>query len=265
MKIRKETPSWFIVADTKINTQSFGKYTESLNIDADTNWIKSNGKAQTVSMAEKLLETLALDFLGITNENSIPSNEFFTKNFSKLETLFDHFNITIVFNEVSHLFIQNILLQKLSNYHINQKRFNDMSIWLPPLLEHPIHSTIFGRTIGDIVGNIDGFIQQATEHNLSLEDATKMAFTLMPNAQHSKVIITASMSGWRQILTNLSKFGVDIETRYIITHLCRDLKLRYFGFFSDLVMSDGKSHYGADSITNEGFWQKVEIVKKPLT
>jgi hypothetical protein len=122
MKIRKETPTWYIVADTKINAQSFLKYTDHINTEFETQWIKANGKAQTVSMAEKLLEALASDFLDIKNDKSLPSNEFIKLNFAKLEPLFDHFSLTIVFDEVSHLFLQNVILEKLSNFHINQKR-----------------------------------------------------------------------------------------------------------------------------------------------
>jgi len=45
--------------------------------------------------------------------------------------------------------------------------------------------------------------------------------------------------------------------------MCRDMKIRYFGFFNDLVLqtSDGKK-YGVDSINNEGFWKQVEICFK---
>jgi hypothetical protein len=263
MKIRKETPNWLIVADTKINAQSFQKYTEHCGVDFETQWIKANGKAQTVSLAEKLLEGLASDFLDIKNEKALPSNEWIKDNFSKLEPLFDHFSMTIVFNEVSHLFVQNVILEKLSNYHINQKRYHDMSLWLPPAFEHPIVGSVYGRAIGEIVGNIDGFINEAKQNNVSAEDAIKTAFSLMPLAQHSKVVITASMSNWRKMLTDLSAFNVDIETRYIITHLFRDLKMRYYGFFCDLALQsqDGKN-YGADSINNEGFWKQVQI-KKP--
>lgn len=264
MLIRKETPSWFIVADTKINAQSFLKYTEHNKVDFETHWIKSNGKAQTVSLAEKLLEFLASDFLNIKNDKCLPSNEFIKNNFSKLECLFDHFSITIAFEEVSHLFVQNVILEKLSNFHINQKRYHDLSLWLPPAFEHPIIGTTYGRMIGEIASGLDKFIEEATKNNVSPADALETAFSLMPLAQHSKVIITSSMSNWRNLLVNLSKFDCDIETRYIITHLFRDLKMRYYGFFCDLVLEGtNKENYGADSINNDGFWKKIQIVKKP--
>ena len=263
MKIRKETPSWYIVSDSKINVQTFQKYTDAFKADYETLWIKANGKAQQVSPAEKLLETLASDFLGIKNDKCIPNSEFITSNFSKLEPLFDHFSITIVFDEVSHLFLQNIFLEKLSNYHINQKRYHDMSLWLPPAFEHPLVGSVYGRMVGDNVGNIDRFIEEAKQNKVTPEDAVKTAFSMMPLAQHSKIIVTASMSNWRKLLVDLSKFDMDIETRYIALHLCRDLKIRYFGFFSDMSLQtiDGKS-YGVDSISNEGFWKQVQIIKK---
>jgi hypothetical protein len=264
MKIRKENPTWYIIGDTKINNQSFQKYYEQVGFDFELNWIKANGKAQTVSHAEKLLEFLAFDFLGIKNEKPLPSNEFITANFAKLEPLFDHFSITIVLDEVSHQFITNVLLQKLSNYHINQKLYHDMSMFLPPAFERPVVSSTYGRTIGEICGNIDKFTEEALKNNVAPEDALKAATALMPLAQHSKVIITASMSNWRSLLLSLSKHSSDIETRYVMMHLCRDLKMRYFGFFCDLALeaTDGKL-YGLDSISNEGFWKKVSVVKKP--
>jgi hypothetical protein len=263
MKIRKETPSWFIVADSKINVQSLGKYSEHLGFDYETQWIKANGKAQQVSQAEKLLELLAIDFLGIPNDKPLPNNEYLVANFNRIKALFDHFSVTIVFNEVSHVFVQNLFLEKLANYHINQKRYNDMSLWLPPAFEHPIVGSIFGQMVGDCVGNVERFIATSQENGVKPEDALKTAFSMMPMAQHSKIVVTASMSNWRQVLVNLSQFDKDIETRYIITHLCRDLKLRYFGFLSDLVLQtqDGKV-YGLDSIGNEGFWKQVKIATK---
>jgi len=263
MKIRKETPSWYIIADTKINAQTLIKYTEQLGIDYETNWIKANGKAQSVSQAEKLLELLAYDLLGIKNDKFLPNNEFLAQHMSKVESLFDHFSVTIIFDEVSHLFLQNLFLEKLDNLHISQKRYNDLSLWLPPAFEHPIVSTTYGRMIGEIAGSIDTFIQEAKNNHVAPEDALKAAFSMMPMAQHSKLIVSATMSNWRKLLVNLSKFDKDVETRYIITHMCRDMKIRYFGFFNDLVLqtSDGKK-YGVDSINNEGFWKQVEICFK---
>jgi hypothetical protein len=261
MKIRKETPQWFIISDTKINPQTFQKFADHIKVDAETNWIKANGKAQTVSPAEKLLETLALDFLNLPNDK--PSNEFLSANLAKLEPLFDHFSASIIFDEVSHLFLQNLLLEKL-DLHVNQKRCNDLAMWLPPAFEHPIVSTVYGRMIGEIAGAIENFVQEAQKNNVKPEDALKAAFTMMPMVQHSKIIVTTTMSSWRKILVSLSAFDKDIETRYVALHLLRDLKMRYFGFFCDLALQTvDEKVYGADSINNEGFWKTVRIVKKP--
>lgn len=264
MKIRKETPTWFIIADSKINAQSFQKYTDQIDTEYETNWIKANGKAQSVSQSEKLIEVLLSDFYNIKNDKFLPSNEFLTKHFAKLEPLFDHFSATIVFNEVSHLFIQNILLEKLNYYHLNQKRCNDLSMWLPPAFEHPVVASTYGRMIGEIGTNIDNFIQETEKTNVKPEDALRAAFSMMPLAQHSKVVITTTMNNWRKLLLNLTQPHIDIETRYVMIHLCRDLKLRYFGFFLDLALQsqDGQI-YGLDSITNEGFWKIAKIIKKP--
>jgi hypothetical protein len=142
MKIRKETPSWFIIADSKTNQQSFQKFTDTFDTSFETTWIKSNGKTQNVSTSEKILEALAANILDIKNDKSLPNNVFIENNFNKLIPLFDHFNITVVFDQVSHLFVENILLQKLHNYHINQKRYHDMCMWLPPAFYDPFYTVL---------------------------------------------------------------------------------------------------------------------------
>jgi hypothetical protein len=263
MKIKKEAPSWLIIGDTKVNQQSFQKYSDGVVPEFETAWIKANGKAQQVSVAEKMLELLATDFTGIKNDKGLPNSQFVEANIKAFEPLFDHFSITIVFNEVSHLFLQNLILEKLVNFHINQKRSNDMSLWLPPAFEHPIAGNTYGAMIGDIAASIEKFITTATANGVSLEEATKTAFSMMPLAQHSKVIVTASIGNWRRLLITLSDFNKDIETRFIVLNLCRDLKMRYLGFFCDLAVQtkDGKL-YGVDTLTNEGIWKTVRITKK---
>jgi hypothetical protein len=263
MKIRKESPSWHIIADTKINAQSFQKYTDTFNQEFELNWIKANGKTQSVSLAEKMLEAMAADFLGLKNTKGLPCGEFLTQNFANLEGLFEHFSLSIVFHEVSNNFIQNIVLQKLSNIKIHHKKYSDMSMWLPPAFEHPVVGNTYGTVVGEITQSIEKFIKEAQEAGVKEEDAVKTALTMMPMAQHGKAIISASMTTWRDLVLKLSEHNVDTETRYIMLHLCRDLKMRYLGFFSDMALQsqDGKV-YGLDTITNDGFWQKSQIVKK---
>lgn len=264
MKIKKETPSWLIIGDSKVNQQSFQKYADGVLPEFEAQWIKANGKAQQVSSAEKMLELLVADMLGIKNEKAVSNNQFIEANIKAIEPLFDHFYLTIVFSEVSHLFLQNLILEKLRNFHISQKRNNDMSLWLPPAFEHPIAGNAYGSLVGEIAERIEKFITTATANGVSLEEATKTAFSMMPLAQHSKIIVTASMNNWRSLLVSLSEFNRDIETRFIMLNLCKDLKIRYMGFFCDLAVQakDGKL-YGVNTLDNDGIWKSVKIVKKP--
>lgn len=263
MKIKKQNPSWFIIGDNKINVQTFQRYTDSyIGSDFEANWIKSNGKSTQVSQSEKLLEALGSDFLGLKNTSNLPVNEFISKNFKKFENLFNHFTITIVFDEVSHLFVQCLLMAQES-LKINQKRLLDLSLWLPPIFENNALQNVYGELVGGTFTSIEQFIEAAKKNGVTEADALKTAFTMQPLAQHSRIVVTANISTWRDILIKLSSFDTDDETRFIILHLCRDLKTRYLSFFSDMVFEskEGKI-FGVDSISNEGFWKNIKVKKQ---
>ena len=263
MKIKKENPSWTIICDSKINSRSFQRYTTTVSNDFEIGWIKANGKAPNTSNAEKILELLAIDFLGLKNDKNLPNDKFLEQHFKALEPFFDHFSATVVFNNVSQVFIQNVLLEKLCSYNINQKKLTDLSLFLPPSIEDTEIQNVYGQLVGNIFESVQNFIEEAKRNGVSEQEATNTALTMMPIAQQSKAIMTASMGSWRKLLISLSEFGKDEETRYVIMHLLRDLKARYIGFFSDMVLENkDRKQFGVDSLSNEGFWQTVKVNKR---
>jgi hypothetical protein len=151
----------------------------------------------------------------------------------------------------------------MKDIYVRHKKYADMSLWLPPAFESTSASNKYGVAVGEITQQIKNFIDESKAVGVPLDDVMKAAMTMVPMAQHGKAIITASIPTWRDLVTRLSAYDVDPETRYIVLHVCRDLKMRYLGFFSDLALQtqDGKV-YGLDTITNDGFWKKSQIVKR---
>lgn len=263
MQIIKKVPTWSIIADTKINNQSFTTYHTSVSNSFEIDWLKANGKALQTSNAEKILEVMAYDLLGLKNDKNLPNDKFLELHAKALEPLYDHFSVTIVFNNVSHIFLQNIILEKLGNYHISQKRLTDLSLWCPPVFESSAVQNIYGGLVGNIFNSIEEFVSKAKLNGVSEQQALDTSLSMMPRCQQSRVIFTSSFSSLRTMLLRLSDFERDEETRFIMLHLLRDLKARYLSFFSDLVLEKkDKKQFGSDSLNNEGFWKLVKVNKR---
>jgi hypothetical protein len=261
MKIKKQIPEWFIIADTKLNQQTFMRYIESSIPDFEEKWIKANGKAQNVAQSEKMLDAIGRDFSNVKTDG--PTNEVILKNFSKLEPLFEHFTISILFSNASHKFIESASIN--GNLKITKIPLEDLSIWLPPQFESTNLQNIYGQMIGEIFKVIDTFTKDSKANGVSDVDVKQTALSMMPLAQQSKALITGTITEWRKVLLQLSAFEQDAENRFISLQLCRDLKMRYLSFFYDFALETiEKKQLGLDSLNNEGFWKTAKLIKKPF-
>lgn len=255
MQIKKEDPKHYIIADTKINTQSFESYCSLFNKDFEQTWIKHNGKAQQTSQSEKLATSIANDMLQVPLNNE--NKELMKDNFGLYKQLFQHIHVTVVFDNVSHIFLENILLNKVDAI-VNKKENDHLGLWLPKELENSLSTSLFGYLVGDIAENINKFIEKAS-NDIDPKEAIKLALKMAPMAKHLRLIVTSSINGWRNLILELTKLGIDDQTRFVMLHLYRDMKIRYNGFFNDFaIVNDGKC-YGTESIANDGFWIKSSV------
>lgn len=265
MKIKKEIPAWYIIGDTKINQNSFQRLSdENGDTEFETRWLHNNGKLQSISNMEKLLEYLANEFLEIPNKEGLPNHKFIEKNFNKLEPLFDNFFVTVYIKNISHRFIKEMLLSKINNFSINQKTSSDLSLWLPPICQENEKLQIhYGYLVGEILKSIDEFTVKGNEFGADKKKLIEAALNMMPQAQHCKASVSASILTWRKLFLEKTTFGTDDETRYVFMHLCRDMKMRYFSFFMDIVAeSDTGQQLGVDTIVSDSnIWNKFRLTK----
>jgi len=276
ISVQNNIPKFYVIGDTKLNTQTFEKYLEEAGKSSIfKEWMKNNPEANKISSLEKQLELTGRCF-GVFSDLKANNAEYMKQI---LKNPYSHFllqqtNVNVFFENVSINFLFLIMRLQIDNLAlINEKiTLDKLGFWLPPMMDQPAQKEAalkFGLTCNKLAQGIEELLTFYRYNVLEKENAAvaekirSNIMRLMPVSAQFNLGINTSIVSWRQLLIRATDFLSEDELRYVFLMLAREFKTRYYSVFQDCVLEDtaGKQ-LGLDSLrtgTDDKAWYKYKL------
>lgn len=273
MKIENDYPKFFIVSETKINSQSFEQCSQQCELSYDYQWL-SKWKKTNINTVCSDLEKIPNFFSFLinseekdTSKNCIDFNKHIMKNnINFYNDCLKHMYITVVFVDVSYVFLSELKdfngVYKISN--TNMKKIN---FWLPSLLENEKDIAYeIGKLLVNFVENIKEYYQKILkkyENVFPQKKINEFFRYVMPQSFIYSCIISGSLYDWKNFIVNKTQFHCPDELRYVLMHLLRLFKMKWPTLCDDIMLCDQKDTiYSIDSLITSDFSYQNFCVKK---
>jgi hypothetical protein len=274
IKVENNIPKFFVLGDTKLNTQTFESYLEdngSKNFSAK--WLNQNPDSNKISSSEKFVEYMGRMF-SIYEHQEISNSEYLKQ---VLANPYSHYllqqaNINVLFKNISVNFLFLLLRTQIDGMNlINSKiSLEKLGFWLPPSMEQVTQKEAalkFGLACTGLAQKIEELMTFYSYHALE-KDSPQVAekvranmLRLMPLSTQFYLGVNLNILGWRQLLLKASDFLSEDELRFVFLFLAKEFKSRYYGFFQDCVLEDNQGNtFGLDTLKAEDLaWYKYKL------
>lgn len=252
MNVENDMPQAFIIAETKMNTQSTDSAVEAvLKKKWSDEWKKRNLNSNITDM-EKVPESVAEITGKLRNDKNISSEDYNKSLLPYLtdENLFEHVTITVAFINVTRDFCFQFrdFGGKLTVGNVGE----NITFWVPPSVSVDEKLSVeYGMTLNDLGQRIEKMRSAAFQSRLDTPDKITQVFdNLYPNSVSVNAVATGTLVDWKKfILTNAQFHSLD-ESRYVLMNLTRTMKMKWTSLFYDVVVEDrsGKQ-FGLDTIS----------------
>lgn len=272
MSAMNYVPACYIISETKLNEDVLRRF---LKDKEDKEWEKKwflKNKDKPISDAEKLCEVMA-DFTEMNSSEL--SNEEFIRGAVEYHrqtnnTFFNHVSVSVLFQDVSLLFLNTFLKEKFQTT-VHSQPFNverELSFWLPPHFQTTDNAAL---AYGEMVDGYDTIRQKLLEevvesfgskNPIERKRDIESVSRLFPMTSQINCGITAGLGEWMDIILNLGSFYKEDETRYIATLLLQSFKEKYSLIFQEFKLQDKEGNlFGIDSLkSSQDAWQNFQIV-----
>lgn len=180
------------------------------------------------------METL-MEFAGRQCYKSFhrPNPETATTESYLQRTLFDqghwsiaeHASATLHITGVSRAFLTELTRHRHLSFSVQSQRFvdeSDCNVVMPPAIrdaDDPAVRTAWRYDMTDAVDNYAGHVHSLS--HLPRKQAREAARSVLPNAVETRMVVTANLRAWYNVIALRTADGVDQEMREVIT-LVRD-------------------------------------------
>jgi thymidylate synthase ThyX len=256
-------PVSYIVSETRCNLDEWRAYWKETNSTMETDMKKTND-------GHKVKETeLFVEMMSRVSDEEEWVDKSKTKNMDYIFELLkkdklspnsplNHCAVSVLFNNVSTLFVKKLMQHRLIGLNITEKSYNlpKFNFWIPPVFEtDPKLMVAYGQIftqLNDIKNKIFEKLKlwenkDNDEVRKQVQDVTR----IFPQGVQVNCGATAGLGTWRHLFYVSTDFLFDDETRYVMLHLGRKMKERYPAAFQDMVLQDvsGKE-FGLDTLTS---------------
>lgn len=254
MNVENDMPQAFIIAETKLNTQSVESAVLATNDKKWSDELKKRNLNVTLTDIEKLPETIAELTGNFQNSKNLSTEEYnkIMVSYGADNPLFKHITATVSFVNVSRdfCFLFREFAGGLTVSDMNRK---EISFWVPPAIMVDEQMAVqYGTVINDLGQKIEALRNQAFKSKLDTPDKIVQAFdSLYPDSVAVNAVATGSISDWKNFILTNAQFQSPDESRYIFMHLARTMKMKWATLFYDVVVEDtaGKQ-YGLDTVNS---------------
>ncbi len=252
MNVENDMPQAFIIAETKLNTQSIDSAIEAATKKKwSDEWKKRNLNSNITDM-EKLPEIVGDITEKLYNEQR-KSTEEYNKSmlpFLAEEEVFAHTSITVAFVNVTRDFCYQLRNFK-GGVTVSEVREN-ITFWVPPSVSVDEKLAVeYGMTLNNLGQSIEKMREAAFKNKLDSPDKIVETFdNLYPNSVSVNAVATGSLIDWKRFILTYGQFPCKDESRYVLMNLARLMKMKWTSLFYDIVVEDqsGKQ-FGLDTIS----------------
>lgn len=264
-------PSSHIIAESKTVVDGLKTFLHEINDpEFEKEWKKRN--QDSVNPSEALIEFVSRftddqEWIDDTQVNKDYIAMLLKRENDNLSSLFDHSTVTVLFNNVSMLFIKNLLEYRLNSATINSKTapVMRMGFWVPPVVEDNLqlqtaYSQVFAN-LNDIKTQWLKSMDLAKSKPEDIERMIRDVSRIYPWGTQVVASATCGLSTWRKIFKLCTDFSTDSEIRFVLLHLAYKFKKRYPSVFQDMIVLDDKDQvFGIDSIVSStNIWKTLKI------
>lgn len=263
MEKNNKLPVAYIIAETKTNTDELREYLASINSSIENN-MKMSNNGLPVKDLEAFIEIISklTDEEEWLDKSKIPNKQYIANIIKKDEfspnSALNHSSATVLFDNVSMLFVKKLLQQRMVGLVVSDKAYNlpSFSFWIPPSFETDpklmiAYAQVFSElnTIKNkLCENMKLYeISNADELRKKIQDISR----IFPWGLQVNCGITAGFGTWRHLFHLCTDFHIDDEQRRVFLFLAKKMKSRYLSIFQDMVIEDvsGKQ-FGIDTINS---------------
>lgn len=267
-------PSSHIIAESKTVVDGLKTFLHEINeTDFETEWKKRNqGSVNTAEAVAEFASRFTDNEEWIEDKQN--NNDYIKMLLKKneLNSPLDHSTVTVLFNNVSMLFVKHLVECRLNNSVINSKESPvlKMGFWIPPTVEDNIQ---LQHAYAQVFANLNDIKTQWLKYfdlkNKSPEEINSIVHDvsrIFPWGTQVISCMTCGLHSWRQLFSLCSDFNVDSEIRFVLIHLAYKFKKRYPSCFQDMrVLDKDGNKYGIDSIVSStDIWKGLKIDFKEL-
>lgn len=269
-------PSTHIIAETKTVVDGLQTFLHETNDpDFEQEWKKRNQKS--INPCEAVVE-FANRFTDNEEwiEDTQPNKEYIAmllkREDNNLHSMLDHSTVTVLFNNVSMLFVKQLLELRFNSATINSASspIMRMGFWVPPTVEDsPELQTAYSQVFANLNDIKTQWMKALDIANRSPEDIEKIVrdvSRIYPWGTEVIACATCGMGSWRKLFKLCTDYAADPETRFVVLHLAYKFKKRYPSLFQDMIVLDDQDQtFGIDTIVSSAdIWRTLRIGFKDL-
>jgi hypothetical protein len=252
MNVENDMPQAFIIAETKLNTQSIDSAIEAITKKKwSDEWKKKNMNSTLVDL-EKLPEIVS-DVTGKFPNREKKSTEDYNKSmlpFLVDSEVFAHTSITVAFINVTRDFCY--LFRNFDGDATVGDIKGDITFWVPPSVSVDEKLSVeYGMTLNDLGQRIEKMRKYAFENKLDAPDKVTQVFNnLYPNSVSVNAVASGNLVDWKRFILKNTQFASIDESKYILMNLARMMKMKWASLFFDVIAEDATGkQFGLDTIS----------------
>jgi hypothetical protein len=250
MNVENDMPQAFIIAETKMNTQSTDSAIEAITKKKwSDEWKKRNLNSSITDM-EKVPESVS-EITGKMSNDGKKSSDYNKGLLPYLteERVFDHITITVAFVNVTRdfCFLFRDFGGKITVGDIGE----NITFWVPPSVSVDEKMSVeYGMTLNNLGQSIEKMRASAFRAKIDAPDKITQVFdNLYPNSVSVNSVATGTLVDWKKFILANSQFHSLDESRYVLMNLARNMKMKWTSLFYDIVVEDSAGkQFGLDTI-----------------
>jgi len=251
MNVENDMPQAFIIAETKMNTQSTDSAIEAIfKKKWSDEWKKRNMNSSITDM-EKIPESVGEITGKMKNDRGV-STEDYNKGllpYLTEEHIFDHISITVAFVNVTRDFCFSFreFDGKLTVGDVGE----NITFWVPPSVSVDEKLSVeYGMTLNNLGQSIEKMRAAAFQSRLDTPDKITQVFdNLYPNSVSVNAVATGTLVDWKKFILANAQFHSLDESRYVLMNLARNMKMKWTSLFYDIVVEDASGkQFGLDTL-----------------
>ena len=139
----------------------------------------------------------------------------------------EHATATLYFTGVSRAFLAELTRHRHLSFSVESQRFinaNNANIVIPPAIECGAEIVSLENVAETALREYEVIVNSLTdEHNLPRKQAREAARALLPNAVETRMVVTANLRAWHEVIHRRTQPDADAEMQEVMRLAAKEL------------------------------------------